>query len=405
MAQITCPECGHPADDQDFACGNCEVILNPQAPGGKYIVTQPSIVRALLSPADHSGAEPPKRPAPTKAGINDQVTVRSTIVLDHYTIPRLVAGLDVARHPLHPFEAHVAAFVDGSTSVPDLARAAEISNIEAQAVIQSLLQRKVLELHRQEPRPAAPPPPPPAEDSPPPQLSEEPATEGHGIPALGAAPPPAARPRTPAQALAPPAPTTKPLPKAELALPRITAPIGEPVRSPGQQVTPARAAAPAAATPGRGNPAAVPPRATPSKGVGPSAPPSSPPTAKQEPRSGGFRPLPNLGPGLEPANAAKSALEAAVALERRGEVDGAIEVLKRAIARVPQPAPLYNKLALIVLNQRRAFRQAEELLNKAMELEPDNSVYQQNLMKVYELAASVDRKPKEKGLLSKLLKK
>ncbi len=110
-----------------------------------------------------------------------------------------------------------------------------------------------------------------------------------------------------------------------------------------------------------------------------------PPIVKQE--------SPRASPGpLQPRHLSSQAqlensLQAALALERRGEIDGAISVLRTAISRSPNPAPLYNRLALVVLNQRKDTREAEALLQKAIELEPENAVFQTNLIKVIEYAA------------------
>jgi hypothetical protein len=41
-------------------------------------------------------------------------------------------------------------------------------------------------------------------------------------------------------------------------------------------------------------------------------------------------------------------MEQAIRLERAGQVEQAIDVLALAIQQVKQPAPLYNKLALIL---------------------------------------------------------
>ncbi len=110
---------------------------------------------------------------------------------------------------------------------------------------------------------------------------------------------------------------------------------------------------------------------------------------------------------LDPAprqSPVENVLQRAVLLERRGDVDGAITVLKNAIARNRDPAPLYNRLALVVLNQKHDYAQAEELLRKALELQPGNEVYKKNLMKVLALeAASSAPKKVRPGLLSKLL--
>ncbi len=90
---------------------------------------------------------------------------------------------------------------------------------------------------------------------------------------------------------------------------------------------------------------------------------------------------------LNPNAQMENSLQAALTLERRGEVEGAISVLRTAISRAPNPAPLYNRLALVILNQRKDARQAEELIQKAIELEPENPVFKANLVKVLGYAA------------------
>ena len=90
---------------------------------------------------------------------------------------------------------------------------------------------------------------------------------------------------------------------------------------------------------------------------------------------------------LNPQAQMENSLAAALTLERRGQVDGAISVLRTAISRAPNPAALYNRLALVILNQRKDARQAEELIHKAIELEPENPVFKANLVKVLGFAA------------------
>jgi tetratricopeptide (TPR) repeat protein len=113
-----------------------------------------------------------------------------------------------------------------------------------------------------------------------------------------------------------------------------------------------------------------------------------------------------LDPPASPQASAKSEdfLQRAVRFEREGQVDRAIEVLKRGLAQVSAPAPLYNKLALILVNQRKDFDQAAELLERAVELEPHNPVFQQNLLKVVGIVANSpgSRKEPKRGLLSRL---
>ncbi len=139
----------------------------------------------------------------------------------------------------------------------------------------------------------------------------------------------------------------------------------------------------------------------------PSPPPPAPAPAPAKPPG-----APKRAPPPEPASPpealrSESVLERAVAFERSGDTERAIQMLERAISQVREPAPLYNRLALILINQRRDFRRAEALLTKATELAPDNKVYQQNLFKVVAMNASTPGEEKKKGpgLLTKLLKR
>lgn len=325
-AELLCPQCGTPYEPQDFLCSNCELLLNMDAAAGDYKAQDPSIVRALIGPPQRtSGSKPiPPSVAGGRKATDPEVTVRGMVVMDEYTVPRIVAGLEMALTPLHEFEAHVASFVDGTNSVPQIAQAAEITRVEAAAVFQSLALRRIVELHRTEPEPKAPPP----RRAPPPASAPPPRRESVGNrPTL---------PPTPAASLVPQAPA-------------------------------------------------------------PPAPTSRPKVTELQERS------------APPAPKAESVLERAISLERRGEVEGAINVLKRAITQVSHPAALCNKLALILVNQRKDYKQAEELLNKALRLEPENAVYQQNLYKVIGMAAqkrSEAGKPSSGGgFFSKLLKK
>jgi tetratricopeptide (TPR) repeat protein len=96
-----------------------------------------------------------------------------------------------------------------------------------------------------------------------------------------------------------------------------------------------------------------------------------------------------------------------VRLEREGQVDRAIELLKRGLSKASAPAPLYNKLALILVSQRKDYLEAAELLERAVELEPRNAVFQQNLLKVVGMAASApdSRSKKQRGLLDRLTRR
>lgn len=80
-------------------------------------------------------------------------------------------------------------------------------------------------------------------------------------------------------------------------------------------------------------------------------------------------------------------LEQAIALEYKGDLPAAIKVLQDALEFADEPAPLYNRLALMVVKQSKDFKKAESLLRKAVELAPKRDLYQRNLAKVLELSA------------------
>jgi len=403
MARIDCPECGSPVDDLDFACSHCELILNPEASGGRFNSTNSSIVRALISPPDFSNTRD-DIPAPPKAQsstVHEQITVMRQVSLSGDEVPRLLADLDVALKPLHPFEAYVVSFFDGTTSAREVSLAAQLRMVEVNAVLSSLMERKLVVLDP--PRKAASRPPPPRDFADDAASHEEDAmpTEPIGYAAVAEPPPAPAKPVTPRAlpsakglpssqqlpAVVPPKPPEA-SPLSTPALPVISRPVPEPVARPPS--VPPGGKIPPLTRPVR----EIPLRSRtqePARSNGQAR--TEPPVASRvtKPQSAGTRsPAIQLRP-LEAAkiqDPVKNSLERAVALEKRGEVRGAIEVLKLGIARASKPAPLYNKLALILLDQRRDFGQAEDLLNKALAADPQNTIYQQNLYRVVAAAAA-----------------
>ncbi|NOJ79071.1 tetratricopeptide repeat protein, partial [Myxococcus xanthus] len=124
------------------------MLLDPRQASGEYVITEPTIVRALLSPPQRTRTMELPRPPPQRPTPHDLATARFTVPMDAHTVPHLRAGLDIALQPLHPFEAHIASFIDGDHAVPDLARAARLPEIEVKVVLKALLERGVVELHR-----------------------------------------------------------------------------------------------------------------------------------------------------------------------------------------------------------------------------------------------------------------
>lgn len=86
-----------------------------------------------------------------------------------------------------------------------------------------------------------------------------------------------------------------------------------------------------------------------------------------------------------------SPLEQALALEGKGDLKGAIRVLEEALPRAAEPAPLYNRLALVLAKDRADYAQAESLLRKAIALAPERELYQRNLSKILELSKGARR--------------
>jgi hypothetical protein len=324
MASTECPACGQSVEDKDFACSRCELLLNPAAGDSGAGGARRSLVRAMLSPSDLTGSRPMPRP-PVQSIHDAETVVTRQVLFDGDEVPRLIAGLDLALHPLHPFEAYLISFCDGRTTARELAQATQLRMVEVNAILGSLQERRLIELG-QAYKPVRTLPPEPRSAS--------------SVPPVPTSPPPPA-----------------PVPPQEMKRPSSTPP--PPLR-----------------------PAAVLPRPRPTNAPPvPPRPTRAPPVLPRPP--GAKTPAPVVA-----QDPTRSVLERVVALEQRGEVQRAIQLLEASIARVEKPAPLYNRLALILVDQQRDYRRAEALLQKAVNLEPGNAVYQQNLFRVVSLAAS-----------------
>ncbi|XXF76510.1 tetratricopeptide repeat protein [Myxococcaceae bacterium GXIMD 01537] len=378
----TCPQCSTVVTADDFLCEWCGLLLRPELASGEYIDNQPTIVRALMAPPQR-GPGGALAPPPEARAVHDMATARFTVPLDAHTVPHLRAGGDIV---LHPFEAYVASFIDGVQTVPELARDARLPEIEVQVVLKALLERRVIELHR-----SATPGPVPSTATEPMPLDEEPVPLGEEPPerpALAATRPAIAAPD--AQKLA-----SRPSPP----VPATPSPAPRPPAAAAEASKHAPSSAPSAAEASRPSPQqpSARPLAQPASGAQKPEPrAATPPSARMQP----VAPRPRTPSPPQ----AEDFLQTAVRLERAGQVDRAIEMLKRALERASAPAPLYNKLALILVNQRKDFSEAATLLERAVELEPQNAVYQQNLLKVVGLAAadSGSHRQGRPGLLARL---
>ncbi|MGC4119001.1 MAG: hypothetical protein QM765_31415 [Myxococcales bacterium] len=253
-------------------CPSCELVVDgAQVERAPLPPHEPSLVFALLAPADAKLEKAPGPPPPPReafedsprgcAADEDEPTVLFRTLPNPLGVPIVVGKLDGKRSALTTFEAYVVSKVDGSSDVESLGKMVGLQRVEIQSLVHSLVDRGLLKMT-----------PPPA------------------VPA---------------------------------AL-RTTAPGGFELDRASVRTEPFRQAAPA--------------------GLG-----------------------------------QKASLQEAIALEQKGDFKGAIKVLAKAIELSDQPASLYNRLALVVIKERRDFAMAENLLQKAVQLDPKREVFLKNL--------------------------
>nr|QLH55498.1 response regulator [Myxococcus sp.] len=121
-------------------------------------------------------------------------------------------------------------------------------------------------------------------------------------------------------------------------------------------------------------------REAPSEAV--AAPPPPPVTREPAPRA-------------EDAN--EDVLQRVIRMEQEGRWAEAVELLERGIGLLPSPAPLYNRLGMIVLNHHRDYERATALFQKASDLAPENNLYTMNLYSVMCLLADATNAGQKKA--------
>jgi type IV pilus assembly protein PilB len=299
----TCPHCGAPCSPDDFQCARCELLL-VRHPDDLPERDNVSLVRALITVPDRKPVQGvPLSPQQEKTRAYKYAPDAPIPTM----IPSITSGLDIAMRPLNPFEAYILSFVDGRTTLKDLALVTNLSAIELRAVFESLSERGIIRVEKVDEKKA-----------------EEKKVE-------------ARRPTT-----APEAKAAKPGP-----------PVQETPPTPMPKAAPREPQPPVASTAGQ-------------------------PAAHGDPE-------------------ADSILQRVVYLERNGKMEEAIELLEQGISQLRSPAPLYNRLGLILLNQRRDYAKSAKLFQKAADLDPDNSIYMMNLYSVLSLraeATNAGKKPK-----------
>ncbi|MCY1023072.1 general secretion pathway protein GspE [Pyxidicoccus sp. MSG2] len=306
----TCPHCGASSRPGDFQCARCELLLVrgvDDLPPRDNV----SLVRALLTKPEQTGVRGVPRPSQEEATrvVSFQAQAQAN-TKGPAVRPVIAVGMDIMNRPLSPFEAYLLSFVDGRTSLEEMALIAQVTELELRAIFESLSERGVTKL----------------------------------VGTLASAQAPVADPLGEAKP-APPAPAPA----------RATAPMASATRAP---------AAMPAVTPGAARP-----------------PPARTATASALPRA---------------EDSSEQVLQRVVKLEKEGRMAEALDLLDRSIGLLPKPAPLYNRMGLILLNHHRDYERATALFQKAADLEPENSVYTMNLYSVMCLTAEATNAGQQK---------
>ncbi|NVJ20775.1 general secretion pathway protein GspE [Myxococcus sp. AM011] len=129
------------------------------------------------------------------------------------------------------------------------------------------------------------------------------------------------------------------------------------------------------------------PTPAPSRGAASEAAPPPPPA----PRPVTHAPVPRAG------DANEDLLQRVIRMEQEGRWSEAVELLERGIGLLPSPAPLYNRLGMIVVNHHRDYARATTLFQKAADLEPENNLYTMNLYSVMCLLADATNAGQKKA--------
>lgn len=393
--RFRCPSCEGWVSSRDFQCPNCELLLNASARSRTSSPREASVVSALISLPESTPHQGIRAPAPSPDD------TRMEALPDPRCLPELTAGLDVAVNPIHPQEAFAASFVDGAMSICEIADVAGLSVIETQALFASLERRGVVRLRTGIAFEHPPVPPPPAaerEAGPPaPDRAAPVAIETVVSPwAVDVTPPPTAQ---------------RPVAREGTSAPGAAAKVA----GPGG----ASRSSTAAAGESRAAPVGQRPPAAPDVGKRPegavdrrppgSFPSTASPGAGQPGRAeaGAGRPggdstrgqaLGRIQPVRQTAGVAQDVLQRVIQLEKSGDLAGAVRLLEDSISLLPEPQKLYNRLALILLNQHKDLANAQRLLERAITLEPTNAVFQQNLVKVLLLKARAAAPEDQGGL-------
>ncbi len=414
-AKDKCPSCFQPVTPTDFLCANCELILDPsQVP--ERAVSEVSVVRRMLERPQRglpsTKPNPTKPPKPPASEGLEGPTRKLDLGPELSGVPVVVATLSGLSQQLNEFEAYVVSQIDGLNDSAGLAKRAGVREFELRVVLKTLNEKRIIDFADE---------PLSDQDLEMPQVmgtleEDEELVTAPGF--LDAIPPPVVQgygansDRRDARFAAPPARAVIPPMPANLPM----APPRAPAPPPPELVSPPQF------TPSHGRSALKPVEPPPYPGASPeqkaglpparavsaiASPPPPRPPERTDPRIvykgnanrkvlDALRKVKRADPGMssppvaqkdEPAMSvadvlAKDTLQVALRMEQGGRLDEAIRFLEKSIAQSPDAASLYNRLGIILMRERADYRRAEQLIRKATELAPDNTVYSTNLKQV-----------------------
>lgn len=437
----TCPSCFQPITPTDFLCPHCELILDasqmPDTPGTSDV----SVVRRMLEPPQRGipAAVPDKKKdfRNKKNEGADGPTRKLDLGPELAGVPIVVASLTKRSESLTELEAWLVSLIDGQSDAQALADRAAMREFELRVILRTLNEKQIIDFADEPlsdeafelpavegtleapeedepvnfappPAVAAPPPPPPPAPS---FGANADRRDGRFVapssrhvepppppPVRQAAPPPPPPPSPAVIAPPPPPPVmARPAPKrAEVAPPFPASSVSQPVVIPKSvfQAQPAPPPPSFVPTPMSGARAVEKPEPPKERLTDPRIAYTGTPNRKvldalkQVKRKDGTRsdgsPAPREMDGAQSIAdvLARDSLQIALRMEQGGRMDEAIRFLEKSIAQSPDAASLYNRLGIILMRERADYRRAEQLIRKASDLAPDNTVYSTNLKQV-----------------------
>jgi tetratricopeptide (TPR) repeat protein len=395
-AKDKCPSCYQPVAPTDFLCSNCELILDLSQVDQKP-VTDVSVVRRMLEAPQ--GKMPTAKPSSTRLPKQALEGLEGpTRVLDLGPelsgVPVVVATLSRKTGQLSELEAWVVSLIDGLHDAKALAEKAGVREFELRVVLRTLNEKHIID------------------------FADEPLSDADldmpevlGTLAMEEPPPPAPSyganvDRRDARFVAPPsqAPVVSGL---QGIVERSPPPTSFKAPPPPPALMEPRRAAVAPAYPG----GALARPSLPQKPPEPELLPPAP-VERTDPRivytgpanrkvldalkkvkriDAKSEPTPQQKKEIVEQNVddvlARETLQVALRMEQRGRFEEAIRFLEKSISQSPEAPSLYNRLGIILMRERQDYRRAEQMIKKALELSPDNSVFEQNLRMVIQKQA------------------